>query len=69
MLCRFYQGGVVAERNNIFKSFKQTFLAPILKLLHSSPRYVGRKFASLKCIANDGKAFTIFDGRVNRKKS
>ena len=32
-------------------------------------RYVGRKFASLKSIANGRKAFAIDDGRVNRKKS
>ena len=31
-------------------------------------RYVGRKFAALKNIANDGKPFAIDDGRVNRKK-
>ena len=32
-------------------------------------RYVGRKFASLKSIANGRKTFAIHDGRVNRKKS
>ena len=32
-------------------------------------RYVGRKFASLICIANDAKRFAHDDGRVNRKKS
>ena len=32
-------------------------------------RYVGRQFATLKSIANDGKPFTIGDSCVNRKKS
>ena len=32
-------------------------------------RYVGRQFASLKSIANDGNAFAIDDGRANRKKN
>ena len=39
------------------------------KMLDGGCRYVGRQFASLKCIANDGKAFTIDDGCVNRKKT
>ena len=38
-------------------------------MLDGGCRYVGRQFASLKCIANDGKAFTIDDGCVNRKKN
>ena len=32
-------------------------------------RYVGRQFATLKFIANDGKLFTTGDCCVNRKKS
>ena len=45
------------------------FLNAVASFEAARPRYVGRKFASLKSIANGRKAFAIGDGRVNRKKS